>query len=182
MLNFLKDNHSIIAAYVGVLTGLCSIIYTWLKDSKNRFRVNVSYSDAHFFPALDTIAGNQYSLTLYMKITNKSNAPIKISDIIIKRKYPDHCIRDTFDAYIDVCDSEGSRRIDFSNGIIAIPKYLEPFDELEGRVLFVYAGTPKPRNINTIKLAVITSRGVKNIKVKCPSYEFEQTFFEGINE
>ncbi len=179
---FLKHNHSAIAAYFGVITGICSILYTWFKDRKNRFSIKAYCSDSHFFPALDTTGGNQYSLTLYMKITNKSAAPLNVSDILLKRKFPDHCIKDTVDSYIEVRESEGDRRIEFNKGMITLPKYLEPYGELEGRVLFVYAGVPKPCNINVINLEIVTSRGTKTIKAKCPSYEFEQTFFEGIIE
>lgn len=176
VLDFLKENDTV-AAYLGLLGAFVNFVWMLFLEHKNKFNIKVECSDPYIFPALDTRRGNRNSLTFNIRITNFSAMPVNITKIeLVQKGLRETCVTENLNYTTKTRDGEGEIKIAFNRNMVLPPHYLEPFDEVSGRVLFVCAGG-YPERINKIKIRIVTSRGTKTATFKAPSYEYSQTFF-----
>ena len=169
-------------AYLSLLIALINLIFSYIKLRKERFNIIVEHNHELLFPPIDTSLGNRYSLTLLMKITNLSTEPIQISDIqlAMPNGFFESCVKKPIDATAKEQSSDGYTIITFDD-IATMPRYLNRYEEIEGRILFLRAGSEYDENLNKVKARIVTSRGNKDITLVVPSVKYVNSFFSQIS-
>lgn len=169
-------------AYASLLIAFLSLLLSYINLYKSRFNIEVEHKYELLFDPIDTALGNQYSLTLLVKITNLSTAPIQISDIQLAfpNGFYESCAKNGINMTVKERTGDGYRIINL-NDVITLPKYLNRYEEIEGRIFFYHAGAEYTEDLNKINARIVTSRGNKDITLVVPSIEYMNTFFNQIS-
>jgi hypothetical protein len=147
------------------------MFFEWNKDRRDKFKVKIDICDPFLFHPLTTAAGNRHSVTFLIRIVNKSNSPVHISDIqlIHRKSFSSSCEKEPLNYMIYESTPDGAVPLEFDKNMLTLPTYLGSYGELSGRVLIVSAGGNYMRGVNKIKIRIVTSRGdvVETINVFC---------------
>ena len=165
-------------AYGSLVISVLGFLLAFSNSRKERFNIEIKHRYEHLFKPLSTALGNRYSLTLILKITNHSSAPIQISDVqlLLPNGYIESCAKQGIDYTISERHGDGISYTSLKN-LISFPCYLKQYEEIEGRVLFVHAGDGYNKDFNSIEARIVTSRGKRKIKLVVPSRKYLNSFF-----
>ncbi len=163
-----------IAAWAGFAISVFSLFIALKIEFQKRFKIKISCEQPLLFDALETPCGNAYSFTTSISITNRSTNPIQINTISIQ--IPDTVYTSQFslpyNAFLDIPNGDGFSRVSLKENILCDAKYLQPYETISARILFIVAGgNYKPCN-NTVKLYINSSRGTKKVKIKADTLQY----------
>lgn len=175
-----------------------SLFLHFINYQKTKFNLKVFFDtrDSFYFDPLDTLYGNQESLIVKVRISNRSSQPLSISDIQIGThphacssiistypiSYPEHLPDETFATLKDEngclliksVDCEGYHILDLENKLIKCPIYLNAYESIDGFLLFPYAGASSTKT----EIRIITSRKTKVVRHSFMSKENHENSFQ----
>lgn len=168
-------------AYGSLIISILGLLLSYSNSRKERFNIEIKHRYEHLFKPISTALGNRYSLTLILKITNHSSAPIQISDVqlVLPNGYIESCAKQGIDLIISERHGDGISYTSLKN-LISFPCYLKQYEEIEGRVLFVHAGGGYNKDFNSIEARIVTSRGKRKIRLIVPSRKYLNSFFNQV--
>lgn len=194
VIDILKSN--IVASFALLISIINTIVLiTNSRKKKTKITLDVDTQNSFYMDAIDTPRGNQESLVLSVHISNRSECPITISDVILKYtqesahsdgniQYPSCLPENPYSAIKDNAGNldiishtgDGYVRLDIKNNILSFPKRLEAYESMRGILLFVCAGSSSGDYTN-VELEFITSRGTITKKIKVSSKEYNESRF-----
>lgn len=166
--------------------------------SKCHLNVVIDKDNSFYFTGIDTSNGNRESLIVHAKIYNNSTAPIHISDIqlmlgnistsaspVSEILYPDFLRPETYatirndKGFLDIksAHGDGYRIIELEKETLKCPIYLQPYNVIEGYILFPQAGASCGK-LQPTKIKILTSRKDFVIKTSLRSKNFHRRQFD----
>lgn len=183
MPNITYDFYNTLISGCALAVSAVSLALHYVNHTTTKYNVKLrfDYSRCFYFEGIENANGSTESLLIKVLISNDSAQPITISDMQIDFgngihtsaapspdiSYPTDLPPENHTAFktndgslgIKVHHGDGCTLLDLHSDLICFPKKLQPYDCVEGYVLFPTAGISVPKT----KLRIVTSRKTKVI-------------------
>jgi len=182
-----------------VISGV-SLGHSIITSNKSKCNLNITIDkhNSFYFTGIDPSNGNRESLIIHATIYNNSTAPIHISDLQLvldnistsassssEIPYPDFLRPETYatirnnKGFLDIKSTtgDGYHIIELEKKMLRCPIYLQPYEGIEGYILFPQAGVSCGK-LQTTKIKILTSRKNFVIKTSIRSKNFNRRQFD----